>query len=27
LLHLREASEFGPEPEVKAALMPKTGHG
>ena len=27
LLHLKEASEFGPEPEVKAALMPKTGHG
>ena len=27
LLHLREASEFGPEPEVKAALMSKTGAG
>ena len=27
LLHLKEASEFGPEPEVKAALMSKTGHG
>ena len=27
LLHLREASEFGPEPEVKAALMPKTSAG
>ncbi len=27
LLHLKEASEYGPEPGVKAALMPKTGHG
>ncbi len=27
LLHLKEAAEFGPEPEVKAALMSKTGHG
>jgi RNA polymerase sigma-70 factor (ECF subfamily) len=25
LLHLGAASEFGPEPEVKAALMSKTG--
>ena len=25
LLHLEEASEFGPQPEVKAALMPKAG--
>ena len=27
LLHLKEASEFGPEPEVKAALMSKSGTG
>ena len=27
LLQLKEGADFGPEPEVRAALAPRTGHG